>query len=345
MLLLFTGDTNLQNRTDPATAFTHVLPTLKDADFLLGHLEGPLSPPSSDPTVPDIPHKPGWRHSDPAMVQALVAAGYAAVSLASNVTYGAEAIRSTLATLDAAGIAHCGAGLDYESARHPAIVERDGVRVGLLSYTSVFWPVGHAAGAGTPGVATIRATTAYQPHHRVQEMPGAPAIVVTTPDPEQLTAMEEDVRRLRQEVDVLIVSCHWGVSSSPVVQDYQRAVGRAAIAAGADVVFGHHPHVFQGIEVFQGRPIFYSLGNFAFDWTKMHGRRLDGLLIRGTIEDGRLRQVSFVPARRDPENLIRLHTPETPEGREMVAQMVALSDEFGTKLLPGESEVVVDGCS
>jgi poly-gamma-glutamate synthesis protein (capsule biosynthesis protein) len=342
-LLIFVGDTNLQDRKDPAEAFAQVLPTLRGADMLLGHLEGPLYAPSTDPARPDIPHKARWRHSDPAMVEGLRAAGFAGVSLASNVTYGENAIRSTLETLDEAGIAHCGAGRDYAVARQTAIVERGGVRCGLLSYTSVFWPVGHAAGPNTPGVATLRATTAYQPHPRVLEMPGAPAIVVTTPDPQELAAMQDDVRRLREQADIVLVSCHWGVSSSQVIQDYQRVVGRAAIAAGADAVFGHHPHVVQAIEVYQGQPIFYSLGNFAFDWEKMRGRNLDGLLIRCILRDRRLRQVSFVPVRRNAENLVCLLPPSNVGGREIAEQVIALSQEFGTQFIRQKGEVIVGG--
>lgn len=341
--LLLAGDTNLQDRRDPADAFRHVLPTLRAADALFGQLEGPLSPPSDDPAAPDIPHKAGWRHSDPAMVAGLTAAGFAAVGCASNVTYGARAILTSLATLDAAGIAHCGAGRTLLEARQPAIVERRGVRLGFLSYTSVFWPVGHAAGPDRPGVATVRATTAYQPHPRTLEMPGAPPLVVTAPDAGELAALVEDVRRLRERADVVVVSCHWGVSGSDEIADYQRAVGRAAIAAGADLVIGHHPHVLQAIEVWRGRPIFYSLGNFAFDWAKMRGRHLDGLLVRCLIRDRRPARVSFVPARRDGENSIALLDPAAGAGREIVERVRDLSTGTGVALSLEDAEVAVGG--
>lgn len=67
------------------------------------------------------------------------------------------------------------------------------------------------------------------------------------------------------QVDVLIVSFHWGVefTSEPIVD--QRDLAHAAVRAGADVIIGHHPHVLQTIEEYRGVPIFYSLGNFVFD--------------------------------------------------------------------------------
>jgi len=339
--LLIVGDTNLQGRSNPSEAFQHVLPVLQGADVRFGHLEGLLSTPSPDPLAPDIPHKDGWRHSHPGMVTGFAA--FDVLCCASNVSYGASAVLETITTLDAAGIAFCGIGRNVSEARRPATLERQGVRFGFLSYTSVFWPVSHAAGPSTPGVATVRASTAYQPGRRALEMPGAPPLVLTTPDPGELRALGEDVSRLREGVDVLVVSCHWGVSGSFEVADYQRAVGRAAIQAGADVVVGHHPHVVQGVEVYQGKPIFYSLGNFAFDWPKMRGRALDGLLVRCTVTGRALSSVSFVPVRRNQDNLVEVCSPERTVGRATVERVKALSEENGTKFSVEGAEVVLHG--
>lgn len=341
--LILVGDVNLQHRDNPADAFRHVLPTLRKADVLFGQLEGPLSPPSTDPFFPDIPHKERWSHSDPKMVEGFVAAGFAAMSCASNVTYPPKAALNSLATLDKMGIKHCGAGHDRQAARQPAILEKGGVRFGFLSYTSVFWPVGHAAGESTPGVATVKVHTAYQPDRRALEMPGAPPIVLTIPDEDELRAMEDDVRCLHEKTDIVVVSCHWGVSGSKEVADYQRTLGRAAIRAGADIVMGHHPHVLQEIEVYQGRPIFYSMGNFAFDWEKMLSRNLEGLLVRCVVRKKRLAEISFVPVQRDEENLIAILDPNEEAGQAVVEEVRARSQEAGTSLTLDGKEVVVDG--
>ena len=144
--LLLVGETNV-NREIPEEAFSHVLPTLLDADVLFGHLECPVTHrPSMDPDVPDIVYKSSWKFSKPSMIQAWKSAAFSAVSCASNVMYGEKVVRDTLESLDEYGIAHCGAGLTFGEARKPAIVECKGTRFGFLSYTSVFWPVGLAAG-------------------------------------------------------------------------------------------------------------------------------------------------------------------------------------------------------
>ena len=144
-----------------------------------------------------------------------------------------------------------------------------------------------------------------------------------------------------EKVDVVAVSFHWGISSSHETADYQKTVGKAAIDAGADIVMGHHPHLVQGIEVWKERPIFYSTGNFAFDWEKMRGRNLDGILLRCLVKDGSLSRVSFVPARRNDGNDIELHDPAADTGRAIVSKLEELSKQYGTRLTVQGAEVVV----
>ena len=155
--------------------------------------------------------------------------------------------------------------------------------------------------------------------------------------------MENDVRRLREEVDIVVASCHWGVSGSSVVADYQRVIGRAAIEAGADIVIGHHPHVLQEIEIWQGRPIFYSMGNFAFDWEMMKNRNLDGLAVYCTIRDHRLKDVAFAPARRNSGNFIELLHANRGEGGKFVERVRSLSARADTEIIVEDGVAVVGG--
>ncbi len=327
-VLLVIGDTNIQNRADPGSAFAHVRDTLASADMIFAHLEGPLAESSTDPAYPDIPHKRGWRHSGRVVGPALKAAGYDAVSCASNVWFPATAALASVQVLDEIGIAHCGAGATLAEARKPAIIERDGLKIGFLSYTSVFWPSNHAAGPQTPGCATIRAYESYQPSLRSVEMPGADPIVHTYADPQELEAMRRDVRALRDQVDLVMLSCHWGVSARIEPVDYQKEIARAAIDAGADMVFGHHPHEVQGAETYRGRPIFYSLGNFAFDWDVMRNRHLDGILLRCTIQNRKLSRIEVLPARRDAQNDIRVHAAGSSEGTDILGRFARLSGKL-----------------
>ncbi len=77
--------------------------------------------------------------------------------------------------------------------------------------------------------------------------------------------MKAAVQGANTFADIVIVSMHSGNEYEPEPNEVQRAFARAAIDAGADIVIGHHPHVVQSAEVYQGKPIYYSVGNFVFD--------------------------------------------------------------------------------
>ena len=364
--MLLTGDINLANVTDPAKPFSLVADALHAEDVVFGNLEGCLS------DVVDPYHymsKAGWRNAGSAGAPALRLGGFDAVGCANNVTFGREAILESLAVLDELGVAHVGAGPDLTSAKRPVVLERGGARYGFLQYTSVFWPIGHQASDardanaadyhakqydarnGLPdaplpheaatGVATIKAHTAYLPNQRTGEMPGGPSETLTWPDAGYLAAFQQDVSALRKQVDVLVTSHHWGISGSDDTQQYQVDIAHAAIDAGADLVIGHGPHVIQPIEVYKGKAVFYSLGNFHFGWEHM-GPGWVGLVVSADVRDGEIAAVSCQPVTEDDhENRRSLIRPVEQE-REAIDHLERLSERFGTDLsADGESLRVV----
>ncbi|MGL5113773.1 MAG: CapA family protein, partial [Beijerinckiaceae bacterium] len=157
----------------------------------------------------------------------------------------------------------------------------------------------------------------------------------------ELAAMEADVRALKARVDVVILSCHWGISSSHHTVEYQRMIARAAFAAGADLVFGHHPHVIQGAEIIAGKPVFYSLGNFAFDWEVMKGRHPEGLVIDVVLADGRIAGVTVLPVARNADNDIAPAAMDSAMGKAITADFMQLSAVFGTELTANSEGIVV----
>lgn len=197
----------------------------------------------------------------------------------------------------------------------------------------MFWPSNHAASANSPGCATIKAHAAYEPGPRALEMPGAEPTTHTFADADELEAMRDDVRALRTKVDLVILSCHWGVSSKEEPVAYQREIARAAIDVGADMVFGHHPHVVQAGEIYQGKPIFYSLGNFAFDWDVMRGRHLDGLALRCLIAGKKITEIELLPVRRNEHNDICVHSADTGAGKDILGRFGQLSRKFGDSIV------------
>lgn len=302
--LLFTGDINLMNVTDPSVPFARVGDTLRNADVLFGNLECCFYEAAGERSVSD---EGFW--APPAAGRALELGGFHALGNANNVNYGAEAIRSSLAELDRLGIAHAGAGANEGEARAPAVVESKGLRVGFLQRTSVYWPNNHEAGAHTPGVAALRGHTAYQlPLHKTRpeippaNRPGVPPVIVTWADPDYLARYRADLEAVRERVDILVASHHWGLGEE--VLQYMTDIAHAAIDAGADIVIGHGPHYSLPVEIYRGKPVFYGLGSFSFHTGHgglKHGNWI-GMLARVTLEERSIERASFQFVRHNERN-------------------------------------------
>ena len=113
-------------------------------------------------------------------------------------------------------------------------------------------------------------------------------------------------------------------------------MAHAAIDAGADLIAGHHPHTPGAIEVYKGKVIFYSLGNFAYTRVK-HAQMT--LLVRSRLMDGRMQRVSFVPGRINERGQPTLLG--TKEGQEVVQDIVKRSTPFGTNFQINDKEVII----
>jgi hypothetical protein len=208
----------------------------------------------------------GKRPNNPSGAKELSDAGFNIFSFASEHTmeWSEDAMLDTINVITENNMSVIGAGKSIKEARKPAIIDCKGTKIGFLAYCSVV-PRGHEAGEDKAGLAPIRATTFYAP---VDSQQGMVARIHTKANTDDLAAMVEDIRKLRASVDVLVVSMHWGVHFVPsVIAMYQYEVGHAAIDAGADIIIGHHPHLLKGIEVYKGKAIFFSLGNFSTSLT------------------------------------------------------------------------------
>jgi poly-gamma-glutamate capsule biosynthesis protein CapA/YwtB (metallophosphatase superfamily) len=253
------------NRPDPGNAFRGCDKLLQKLDLVFGNCEGAYA---------DSPHfapSAGWRVVAPlACGGGLGEAGFHVMALANNhiLDAGHEGLFDTRKLLESQGILAIGAGADLNQALAPAIVERQGQRIGFLSYASVY-QAGYEARKGTPGLAPLRVHSHYyipdwDAYGKVE--PGVPPEVRTIPFPEDLERMGTAIAELRSKTDIVIVSHHWGRAGRPaILTGYERIVGRAAIDAGADIVLGHHHHFLRGIEIYRDRPIYYGLGHFVFD--------------------------------------------------------------------------------
>ena len=235
--LIFTGDIMLDDGPGQVIAqgrdpFVYVSEMLKDADYRIGNLECPIA------TVGTPMESKIYSFRAHPRVLPFLHRHIDAVSVANNHTgdYGKAAFMETLAQLDSIGVVHFGGGENASSAHRPLWINHDGIKVAVLGYNE-FKPRSFEAGAMNPGIAWSE-------------------------DSHVLS----DIRAARTAgADVVIPFMHWGWERETTPSARQRKLARKMIDAGADMVVGAHPHVVQGAEIYRGKPIVYSLGNFVFD--------------------------------------------------------------------------------
>jgi poly-gamma-glutamate capsule biosynthesis protein CapA/YwtB (metallophosphatase superfamily) len=338
--VILTGDVNLMNVADPAVPFRKIADELRMADVVFGNLECCLHLPSSQRSI----SSEGF-FADPAIGgEALRLAGIHAVGIANNVNYGAANIMASIARLDQLGILHTGAGLDLAAARAPAIIARNGVRVGVVQRSSVYWPTDHEAHDDSPGIAVIQGHTAYHvPIGRMQagappaNRPGVPPVIITWADAGDLEAFRDDIAALRAQVDIVVASCHWGLGREPLA--YMTQIAHAAIESGADLVIGHGPHDPLPVEMYLGRPIYYGLGNLSFD-TGHGGRKHEnwiGMIVELTFEHPKITtfDLRFVRHNDANETIFRCVADEAGT----IADLTTRSKKLGTTLTPQRDRV------
>jgi Bacterial capsule synthesis protein PGA_cap len=289
--------------------FSEVKPLFAGADLVLVNLECPFTG-RGEP----IPKNFNFR-ARPSTVSVLVDAGVRVVSLANNhlMDYGPDGVADTIATLDAAGIAHFGAGATLAEARRPAIVEVGGLRIAFLGYLilgerhpepAVVWATETTAGvAGHPSDWTV-----------VERM------------------VREDVAAAKAQADLVIPFFHWGREGSKGPDTYQLALAKAAVESGAAAVLGSHPHVLHGMERIGRAPVFYSLGNFVFggNWNP---RDKDSVLVKARFDRSGYLGAELFPLRTDrfPDRPIQ---PYPLTGADAQAVMQRLRNASATLTTP-----------
>jgi poly-gamma-glutamate capsule biosynthesis protein CapA/YwtB (metallophosphatase superfamily) len=331
------GDVNLLGVADLTRPFARVRDSFRGADVVFANLECSLHDPPPELSAEQEGFYTGRRAG-----QALVDAGIHVVGNANNVTYGKDAIESSLDELDRLGIAHTGAGRSRAAARSPAIVERNGLRCGFVQRTSIFWPNDHEATGHSTGVAVLKGHTAYSPimeYNAAATRPGVPPRVITWADPAYLDEHRREVAALRERADFVVVSNHWGYRET--VLEYQTQFGHASIDAGADLVFGHGPHTPLPIEIYKGKPIFYGVGSFYFDQGhrgRVHGNWI-GLAVSVVLHDKKVEKIAFRFVRRVDGSSIFVDPAE--EAAELGSLQRDCERLFGTRLRVEGNEIIV----
>lgn len=311
MKILFVGDVMLGRlvnevlkRKSPEYPWGDTLPIFRKADVRICNLECVISD-RGEPwgLTPKVFHF----RSDAKNVEALKRAGITAVSLANNHTldYGYEAMFDMLKILDRAGIKHAGAGRNLEEASRPAVWQENELRIGFIAFTD------------------------NEPQWEVKEdCPGIFYVPIDVKD-RRAKYLFDLVRRIKKSIDFLIVSAHGGPNWGYQPQPEHIPFAHALIDAGADIIFGHSCHVFQGIEIYKGRPILYSTGDFIDDYAVDEIERNDeSFTFIVEMSGAKIARLQLYPTViRDFQALIA----KGSEARRIAAKMQELCAEFHTR--------------
>jgi poly-gamma-glutamate synthesis protein (capsule biosynthesis protein) len=229
------------------------------ADIEFANLETPITERGAK-----TPKKWNFR-AKPRDLRIVRAAGFTVLNVANNHVwdYGRDGFLDTLKYLEKDGWTYVGGGRDRAAAEKVRLFEFEGLTVGIVGLTSTH-PEAAWAGKNKPGVA-------YSDFDRMGEIVG----------------------RAKARCDVLVVSFHGGTELADDANDIQKAVAHAAIDAGADLFLGHHPHVLQPIELYKGKPILYSLGNFLFVSPTPTTR--PEIIVRARLGKGGVRRLELIP--------------------------------------------------
>jgi poly-gamma-glutamate capsule biosynthesis protein CapA/YwtB (metallophosphatase superfamily) len=366
IILYCAGDVG-PNRDDPDSMFRNVASLLKRGDIGLCQLEVNFSTRGTPLPQARLPMR-----ADPAGARAIRDAGFHVVSFASNhcMDWGRDAFFDTIDALAKEKLAVIGVGSTLEEARKPVILECKGTRIAFLAYNSVL-PMAYWAEEGRPGCVPLRAFTIYEQIEHDQ--PGTPCRVHTFPHKADLAAMVDDIRKAKSQADLVIVSTHWGVHFIPaVIADYEKEIAHMAVDAGADLIVGHHPHILKGIEVYKGKIIFHSLGNFALELPFQFDKKLretarhkeiqnlnpqweadpeypmppdtrKTILVKCVLSEKTIEKVSFLPA-----YLTTMAEPELlPSGDKRFEEVIKYIEEitrsqgFDTQFMLDGNEVIV----
>lgn len=243
--------------------YRNVKPYFAASDYTTGNFENPiiLRPESEY----ELPEKSIYLHARADVAAYLDSIGFTTVNLANNhlMDYGIAGLMETVDTFAKTGTAAIGAGLNKFQSGQIHYEEFDGYKVATLGMTDV----------------------GYQWGYSTDHQGGA--------NKTRLEDVLPLVKEARKNADLVIVHSHWGVEYDSSENPRQREIGHALVNAGADLIVGHHSHTLQPVEIYKGKVIFYSLGNFVFDqgWSKTK----DSVLAQYKIKEDGTRLVELTP--------------------------------------------------
>jgi len=241
--------------------YGNVLPYLKDKDLSITNLECPLTDKFKPikKTGPNLIAVPGC-------VDALKFGGFDIVSLANNhlLDQDKRGLRDTLETCKKSGLKTVGAGENLEAAMRPLFVTIKDRKIAVLNFAE------HEFSIATPNSAGVALLNPIKNYYQILEA--------------------------KRNSDIVIVIIHGGNEHYPLPSPRMVETYRFFADLGVTAIIGHHTHCSSGFEIYNGVPIFYSLGNFIFDWKNIKVKSwYEGYFIKLTIIKNKVTNITITP--------------------------------------------------
>lgn len=233
--------------------YNDILPFIKEADISITNLESPLIE-DGKPIAKTGPNLKAPLKS----IEALKFAGFDMVTLANNhmMDYGKEGLFSTIQACEKNNIKHIGAGANNEEAKRIVYFEAKGHRIAFINCCENEWSTTHG------------------------ETPGC--------NPLDEVGLFYQIQDAKAKADQVILIIHGGHETYEYPSPRMKKLYRWFVDLGVDAVIGHHTHCFSGYEVYKGKPIVYSLGNFVFDSDKRKSSWNIGAAAMLTIQESNI---------------------------------------------------------
>jgi Bacterial capsule synthesis protein PGA_cap len=276
--------------------FRSIASFFKSSDFGFVNLESPLTY-GGDPQ--------GWKDvvikGNPALAPAMAKSRINVVTMANNHAgdMGDSGLLDSFKYCKKAGITVVGAGRSLKTAQAGAVLKTDGARTAFLGFSDVL-PVGYPATSTSPG---------------------------TSPGRANINAVKANIRAAAKKADYVFVAWHWNFEYKRAPSYLESSEGKAAIDAGADIVFAHHPHLLDGVQVYHGGLICYSLGNLVF--SGFAGETAQTMLVKAKVTPHAI-DAKLIPVQISGSGVPTVATGST--GLSILQRVKSLSAALGTSV-------------
>ena len=323
LIFAFTGDVMLGrtvneyiNSRTPQYPWGNVLPIIKKADLSFVNLECAITSHKKESEM----IKAFYFRADPVSVDVLKQGGINYVSLANNhvLDFGDAGLSETINLLDKNNIFHAGAGKSITDASRPALLEIKGLKVTVLSFSD--YPREWAAEKRKAGLNYISVSLSDKNFSKIRQ----------------------SIKDAKKQADIVVFSIHWGPNMRQYPPKDFVEFAHAVMDAGADIFHGHSAHVFQPIEIYNGKPIFYDCGDFIDDYAVDIDLRNDYALLYNVIispVSKKIMSIELVPC---IIHSCRVNLADESLFEIIAQKIEAISLSFGTKIRRVKNKLVVD---